>query len=211
MHCIVTDPPYFLPATHYNTRTQFSRNFADLGILEHFVKDAFRELTRVIKQNGVMYIFCDGQSYPIFYYHLYPYCKSIRPLIWNKIVSINGFSWRHQHELIIFAEMPKAEPKPSGHGDILTCSAVKVDKRQHPAEKPVKLLSQLIAKSTKKKDIILDPFCGSGSTCVAAEWLERQFIGIDICPEYIEIANSRLQVKRKNLQAFTKEELIVGE
>jgi site-specific DNA-methyltransferase (adenine-specific) len=82
VHCVVTDPPYFLPAVHYNTRTQFSRNFADLGILESFFRNVFKELARIIKPNGCMYIFCDGQSYPLFYYHLYPYCKSVRPLVW---------------------------------------------------------------------------------------------------------------------------------
>ncbi len=94
---IVTDPPYFLPANHYQTRKQFSRNFGDLGILEHFFKDVFKEMVRVLKPTGRLYIFCDGQSYPLFYYHLYPYCKSVRPLIWDKKTSINGYSWRHQH------------------------------------------------------------------------------------------------------------------
>ena len=202
--CILTDPPYFLPASHYQTRTQFSRNFADLGILEHFFKDAFREMTRILKPNGVLYIFCDGQSYPLFYYHLFPYCKSIRPLIWDKLTSINGFSWRHQHEIIIFAEMPDAEPKPSGSGDILKCSAVKVDERQHPAEKPVILLCRLIAKSTEKNQIIFDPFMGSGSTGIACLKLQRRFIGIDISHDYIEVAKKRLEKFSPQLEMFMK-------
>src|ERR1700685_1344108 len=146
--CIITDPPYFLPAVHYQTRKQFSRNFSDLGILESFFKNVFKEFSRVIKKNGTIYVFCDGQSYPLFYYHLYPFCKSVRPLIWDKKTSINGYSWRHQHELIIFAEMPQAKPVPSGDGDIIRYSAVKVDDRKHPAEKPIELLEQFIKKST---------------------------------------------------------------
>jgi len=188
---IVTDPPYFLPAVHYNTRKYFSRNFADLGILEHFFKDVFKEFSRIIKQESYIYIFCNGQSYPLFYFHLYPFCKSVRPLIWDKLTSINGYSWRHQHELIIFAEMPKSKPIPSGDGDVLKCRAVKVDERLHPAQKPLDLIKRLIQKSSKENDIILDPFAGSGTTCIAAQELNRRWLGIDISRKYCNIASAR--------------------
>lgn len=189
---IVTDPPYFLPAVHYNTRKQFSRNFADLGILEHFFKDVFKEFKRIMKPTGRMYIFCDGQSYPLFYYHLYPFCKCVRPLIWDKKTSINGYSWRHQHEIIIFAEMPESKPIPSGDGDILRFNAVKVDSREHPAEKPVELLIQLISKSSVEGDLIIDPFVGGGSTAVACKRLHRNFICFEKGTEYFEKAERRV-------------------
>jgi site-specific DNA-methyltransferase (adenine-specific) len=191
---IVIDPPYFLPAVHYQTRKQFSRNFADLGILEHFFKDVFKEFERIIKPTGRIYIFCDGQSYPLFYYHLYPFCKAVRPLIWDKKTSINGYSWRHQHEIIIFAEMPQAKPVPSGDGDILKHSAVKVNDRKHPAEKPIDLLKRLIEKSTKEGDVVLDCFAGSGSTLVACKQLKRKFIGFEKSLEYFKIAEKEVGI-----------------
>ena len=189
---ILTDPPYFLPAKHYMTRKDFKRNFADLGILESFFKIAFKEFKRVMKEDGTIYLFCDGQSYPLFYYHLYPYCQSVRPLIWDKKTSFNGYSWRHQHELIIFAEMPKAKPLPSGDGDILRYSAVKVDLRSHPAEKPYDLIEKLILKSSKEGNLILDPFAGSGTTCIAALRNNRKYIGFEMSPEYKVIADNKL-------------------
>lgn len=193
---LVTDPPYFLPVIHYQTRKKNVRNFADMGIVEHFFKDVFKEIQRVMKPSGRLYIFCDGQSYPIFYYHLYPFVKSLRPLIWDKKTSINGYSWRHQHELIIFAEMPEARPVPSGDGDILRFNAVKIDERSHPAEKPVELLMQLIKKSSVEGNIVLDPFGGSGSTARAAQNLNRRFIVFEKGKDYAENAERKLSEKQ---------------
>lgn len=188
---IITDPPYFLPAMHYQTRKQFRRNFSDLGILESFFRNWFEQAARVIKPHGVMYIFCDGQSYPMFYYHAYLISKSLRPLIWDKMVAFNGYSWRHQHELVLFAEMPEAKPVPTGDGDILRFRAVPVNDRQHPAEKPVELLEKLMAK-TPENAVVLDPFMGSGSTGVACVRLNRNFIGMEIDPTYFAIAQKRI-------------------
>jgi len=196
---VVTDPPYFLPVQHYQTRKKFSRNFSDLGILEHFFKDFFRLINISISQNGTIYMFCDGQSYPLFYYHLYPFCKALRPLIWDKKTSINGYGWRHQHEIIIFAEMPTSKPIPTGDGDILRFDAVKVDVREHPAEKPFKLINSLVKKSTIEQQLVFDPFLGSGTTCIVAKNLNRKSIGIEINPKYCEIAVKRLkQVFKKS-------------
>ena len=195
---ILTDPPYFLPATHYQTRKQFSRNFSDLGILEHFFRDVFKEFQRIIKPTGVIYMFCDGQSYPLFYYHLFPYCKSVRPLVWDKKTSINGYSWRHQHELIIFAEMPQAPKQPTGDGDIIRMSAVKVNEREHPAQKPVELLKQLIMKNTKENDVVYDPFAGSGSTIIATMECGRNGIGTEYGKEYYETMEKRIEKQKTN-------------
>ena len=184
---VCIDPPYFLPAQHYNTRREFRRNFGDLGVMEGFTKLVFEELKRIIKDDGRLYIFCDGQSYPLFYYHLYPFCKSVRPLIWDKKVSINGYHWRHQHELIIFAEMPKSKPVPTGDGDILRYSAVKVAERKHPAEKPVELIRRLIEKSTEEGDVVLDCFAGSGSTMKACIQCNRKYIMIEKELSYFEL------------------------
>lgn len=193
---IVTDPPYFLPAQHYNTRKEFRRNFGDLGVMEGFIKFVFNEFKRIMKDSGRLYIFCNGQSYPLFYYHLYPFCKNVRPLIWDKKVSINGYSWRHQHEMIIFAEMPKAKPIPTGDGDILRCSAVKVGERKHPAEKPIELLVKLIKKSSNEKDLILDPFAGSGATMKACFLCNRNYIMIEKELSYYKLIEKTLNTDK---------------
>jgi len=64
--------------------------------------------------------------------------------------------------------------------------------RQHPTQKPIGVMRWILERYSKTTDLILDPFCGSGSTCVAAKLLGRNYIGIDISEEYCEIARKRL-------------------
>jgi site-specific DNA-methyltransferase (adenine-specific) len=64
---------------------------------------------------------------------------------------------------------------------------------KHPAQKPVDLLKRIVLASTNENDIILDPFCGSGTTGVACNVLNnRFFIGIEIDQTYCELAKKRL-------------------
>ena len=188
---VLTDPPYFIPAKHYETRRLFKRTFGDLGILESFFKGFFADIDKVLRDDGLLYVFCDGQSYPLFYYYVYFITKTVRPLIWDKKVSINGYYWRHQHEIILFGVRAEKHKIPTGDGDILRYSAVNVDERQHPAEKPVDLISHILGRTSEENNLILDPFLGSGTTCFCAKKLNRYSIGIEIEEKYCEIAARR--------------------
>ena len=79
-----------------------------------------------------------------------------------------------------FLIVPKVQREERGDSD-------------HPTMKSLKLMSYLITMGSKERDIILDPFAGSGTTLVAAKYLKRNFIGIEINNEYIKIAERRLK------------------
>lgn len=64
--------------------------------------------------------------------------------------------------------------------------------RKHPAPFPEALPYRLIKLYTWKEDVVLDPFVGSGTTCVVAKKLKRKYIGIDIVPEYVKMSKRRL-------------------
>ena len=64
--------------------------------------------------------------------------------------------------------------------------------RLHPTQKPEDLLSYLINKSSKENDIILDSFCGSGSTLISCLENNRKFLGIEIDKKYYNIAKERI-------------------
>lgn len=72
-------------------------------------------------------------------------------------------------------------------------------KRQHPAPFPDKIPFDLIKCFTQEGDIVLDPMVGSGSSCVAANLLNRNYIGIDISDEYCDIARLRIEKKETSL------------
>jgi site-specific DNA-methyltransferase (adenine-specific) len=63
----------------------------------------------------------------------------------------------------------------------------------HPTQKPVRLMQSLIELTTKPGQIVLDPFCGSGTTLVAARNLNRHYIGMEIKQEYVSISQERLR------------------
>ena len=63
----------------------------------------------------------------------------------------------------------------------------------HPAPFPEELPRRLIELYTYKGDVVLDPFCGSGTTCVAARNAGRHFVGYDISAEYCRLAETRLK------------------
>lgn len=66
--------------------------------------------------------------------------------------------------------------------------------RIHPTQKPVALLELLIKSYTNKKDTVLDPFMGAGSTGVACKHLDREFIGIELDTDYYNMAEQRIGV-----------------
>jgi site-specific DNA-methyltransferase (adenine-specific) len=72
----------------------------------------------------------------------------------------------------------------------------------HPAIYPEFVVQEIIKLLTKSQDIVLDPFVGSGTTCVAAKKLNRHYIGIDINPTYCNYAEERLRNIKPILETF---------
>ncbi|MCP4105291.1 MAG: site-specific DNA-methyltransferase [Desulfobacteraceae bacterium] len=86
---------------------------------------------------------------------------------------------------------------------VWTFPAVSAKKIGHPAPFPEELPNRLIQLYTFKDDVILDPFCGSGTTCLAALKAERNYVGYDIDNDYVELSNKR--ISSYNNQALPKE------
>lgn len=72
----------------------------------------------------------------------------------------------------------------------------------YPTQKPILLLDRIIEISTNEGDVVLDPFCGSGTTLIAAKMKKRKYIGIDASSEAIELTKSRLKTLVKTESAL---------
>lgn len=83
---------------------------------------------------------------------------------------------------------------PNGRpDDVIQCQRLNGAELLHPNEKPAALMRQLVEATTKPGALVLDPFAGSGSTLAAAALTGRQYIGVEIDPEYCRIAQKKVQ------------------
>lgn len=190
---LLTDPPYFLPINSYVGRRgegYAKTMLGDMSVLRGYFKMMFRKFRVAMPDTGSLYAFCDAKSYPIFFEAMFPISAHVRLLIWNKLVSYNGYTWRHQHELIAWGELENTPRIPTGDGDILECRGVLQDDKKHAAQKPVALLEKIIR---KHDGIFCDPYCGSGSTLVAAKINGKRAIGFEMEEAHCETAAKRLQ------------------
>jgi len=127
-------------------------------------------------------------------------------IIWKRKGGINfnqGY-FLPTYEVIYLIAKPKFKlaKKANVHGDIW--EFCQESKNQHPAPFPVALIERII--SSTNAQIVLDPFMGSGTTALAAKNLDRNFIGIDISPEYCEMSLQRLKnplsiISQKSIQS----------
>lgn len=78
--------------------------------------------------------------------------------------------------------------------NIIKVQVTSEDHGKHIAQKPLKLIELLVSLVTIEGQVILDPFMGSGTTCLAAKRLNRHYIGIDIDPQSVRTANERLDL-----------------
>jgi len=76
--------------------------------------------------------------------------------------------------------------------DIPPLQAASAERLGFPTQKPLPLMERIISMASRPGDIVLDPFCGCGTTLIAAQTLGRQWIGIDISPTAVELEKRRL-------------------
>lgn len=212
---VLTDPPYSSGArtdSERQVRGAMLRSMEDNDWFSHdamttwgfnwFIRAAFSSLRQRLADGTHLYCFIDWRQTPNLYGMLEACGYRVNQcLVWNKSHFGMGTYWRNQHENIVFASagMP-ADMLDRGMGSVLTCPAVSPAARQHPTEKPVALLSRIIA--AVPGEVILDPFMGSGPTGEAAADEGRSFIGIEINPNHFETACRRIEAAYRRPRMF---------
>lgn len=198
---IVTDPPFFMPADHYQSRVKWQRSWGDVSILGTFWRATLAVLVPSLLPTGHFITFCNGDSYSVFYPEMYCHFDTLKSLVWDRGEVGLGRIWRHRHELMIAARWRESFVDIRGRlwEDVIQVDAIPTKEREHPIDKPRGLLQVLIEPITPDDGLILDPFMGGGSTLLAARDLGRRAIGIEIEERYCEVAANRL---RREAAAF---------
>ena len=182
---VITDPPYLV-----NYRDRDGRRILNDDNPAN-VLAAFSELYRVLKQDTLCVSFYGWGSAGAF---LNAWTeagfKPVDHLVWCKnYASSTGFFDRHHGQAYVLAK--GRPPKPQ------SCLADVRPWRYsgnkcHPTEKAVSVTQPLIETLSNVGDVVLDPFAGSGSTCVAAALSGRRYIGMELEARYCELARKRL-------------------
>lgn len=228
---VFTSPPYNMRTRirngKYTTREKsehFSKKYKhfgdDLPIDEFysFHKQALSELVRVSKL--VVYnIGIVTGSKEAFFKIIGDFPESIKDIIvWDKghgQPAMHGKVMNSCYELLLILERGAGRAIKGSYfnrgefDNIIRIGRPKKTYASHSAIFPLELACKVITNFSKEGDLVLDPFLGSGTTAVACKELNRNYIGIELNPEYVKIAEARLRATTPPL--FTQQSLDKGD
>ncbi len=175
---VLTDPPYGV-GVNYDRFNDTQDNL--IPLVRQFMNQSVRISKRTVLTCG--------------HTNIWHYPEATWVMAWVNKAGSNRNSWGFTcwQPILCYGKDPYLANGLGARHDIIIANET-TEKLGHPCAKPIKFWTTLLHRaSVKTTDLILDPFCGSGTTCVAAKMLGRNYIGIDISPEYCEIARMRLK------------------
>lgn len=203
---IITDPPYNISKENNFSTLNNPRKGVDFGYWDNNFNVCawIKDYSKLIKPNGSMIIFCS-------YLYLSFVIEELKRnnietkdvLIWRKTNPMPRNTNRRYVQDMEFAvwgvkkgakwTFNKAEDVPYLRSIFESAVVSGTERTSHPTQKSCKVMEEIVRIHTNENDLILDPFMGSGTTGVASVKNNRKFIGIEINPEYFNIACSRLK------------------
>jgi len=196
----ITDPPYGIGFRSTLARRGHRKEPIegdDPAHFEEFLARALPAIRGVMPSGSVLYWFCGGAGpEPVLARVMLAIAEHfdlLNLLIWDKITPGLGWRWRRSYETIVEAAVGKPAVWHGGttcrnllrHGRVISGSD------QHPTVKPIPLLAELMRAGVRVKGLILDPFCGSGSTVIAAEQTQRSCYAVELKARFCDIALAR--------------------
>lgn len=187
---IVTDPPYVV-----GYRARDGRSIAG-DTSTDWIEPAYRELFRVLKPDRFCISFYGwNRADEFFAAWRKAGFQPVGHIVWVKRYASSAGFVRYQHEQAYLLAKGRPQRRRFPLKDVLRWDYS--GNRLHPTQKPVSALRPLIGAFSKRGDLVLDPFAGSGSTLVAARQLGRRFLGIEIDRQYWQAARERLRESRE--------------
>jgi site-specific DNA-methyltransferase (adenine-specific) len=177
--------------------------------------EVLNELYRVIKEGGSFFYnhkvrYEDGKMIHPLQWLLKTKWNIWQEIIWNRKIAGNIRGWRfwQVEERIYWLVKGKPKELKPKHTKLTSIWEICPEQghKEHPAVFPIELPARIIASLLEEEDgIVIDPFCGTGTTLVAAKLLGKKYIGIDISEEYVEYAKRRLEKAEKERARVLKE------
>ena len=192
---VLTDLPYGECDVPNNGIWDKNTNMADMSKADKVtfnMQELLKEFDRICK--GSYYIFCGTEQISEIIKH-FKKGHTTRLIIWEKTnpMPING-----QHvflsgiETCVWAKKSGATFNESCKNTVFRYP-LGIDTTDHPTTKPIKLFAEFLRISTKQGNKVFDPFLGSGTTAIACESLGLDWVATEINPDYVAIANKRLE------------------
>lgn len=199
---IVTDPPYkIITGGDKNGKSSVRPQGILKGNRKLFrnnqikISEWMPELYRVLKRNTHCYVFSNSLNLKDML-NLSEQCgfKLVNMLVWEKNNCTPSQYYMKNCEYVLLLRKGKAKwINNIGASKTVHRFNNIISNKTHPTEKPVELMTFYIENSSNEKDIVLDPFMGSGSTGVACVNTDRNFIGIELDEQYFKTAKSRIE------------------
>lgn len=182
---ILTDPPYLVRYRDRHGRTVANDDNA------RWLKPAFAEMARVLKPGGCLVSFYGWHVVDRFMDAWRE--AGLNPaghLVFAKPYASSRHILAHTHEQAYLLTKGQAPSPAHRLKDVLGWDYT--GNLLHPTQKPVRPLAEVIEALSRPGELVLDPFCGSGSTLVAAQKSGRQFLGMELDPDHFHQAAIRV-------------------
>ncbi len=197
--CIVTDPAY----SGMNQHMQFGHGrivgrYGDPGNtrwFQEFHDDAetfarlLDECHRVLRPDRHIYVMFDSYSLLSLGALMRERFQVKGVIVWDKVNIGMGHYFRRRHELVVFACKGRRRLTRRDLADVWRIK--RIHRSAYPAQKPVELFSRMLAGSVEAGMLVCDPFCGSGSSALAALEAGCSFVGADISAAAVDLARRR--------------------
>lgn len=202
---ILTDPPYDFHCGTINKTGIFKnrivapgKEIVNMNINNGYDMSILFEFIRIMKHINI-YLWCNKEQIKDYLNFFNKYNVSFEILTWHKNnptpLTKNTFLPDTEY-CLYFREKEKVNLNDGydlkSKYYITTTNKEDKDLYKHPTIKPLELVKRHILHTTQPNDIVLDCFCGSGTTCVACKETGRRYIGMEINKEYYDIAQKRI-------------------
>jgi len=207
---VITDPPYGQSYDSRGDDHSVIEGDGDLDKALNMTEEVLKKCRMTMSSGSPIVCFAGDTSLSGVmemmdrWYTLKPVCVWDKDWVTTSSMADTPMAWRKSHEYAVIGvyKEPRVENENRHEGTVWKCQRLSGDSMDHPTQKPVELMKYVVESLTEEGDVVFDPFAGSGSTLVAANQLDRGYVGVEYDEQHFELIEDRL--KQDTLAGWTK-------